>query len=86
MRRGAVSRGRVRGIAQAVADRWGDQLISLGAGALSVYCFLDVVVVLAILDVVDDVWPWALYGSLVVFAIGMFAPALQSAVERRMDP
>ncbi|MDJ0460125.1 hypothetical protein [Streptomyces sp. H27-C3] len=67
-------------------------MISIGAGAAgaagaaSVFCFLDVVVVLAMLDVVDDVRPAVLFGSLVVFGIGMFAPAMQSAVERRTHP
>ncbi|WP_434587494.1 hypothetical protein [Streptomyces sp. A5-4] len=61
-------------------------MISIGAGALSVFCFLEAVAVLAILDVIDDVWPVALLGSLVAFGIGMFYPATRSAADRRMDP
>jgi hypothetical protein len=58
-------------------------LISLGAGALVLFCFLDVLVVLSMLGAVDNVGPILLFGSLASFGIGMFEPTIRSLLVRQ---
>ncbi|MEU0990329.1 methyltransferase domain-containing protein [Streptomyces sp. NPDC005953] len=75
-----VSAGAERGRAE---EDTGGGMMRLGSGALFVFCFLDVFVVLSMLDVVNDAWPAAFVGSLIAFAVGLCAPTVHSFVMRR---
>ncbi|MEU5402238.1 hypothetical protein ABZ348_23415 [Streptomyces sp. NPDC005963] len=57
--------------------------MKLASGALFVFCFLDVFVVLSMMDVVQDAWPAAFVGSLIAFALGLCAPTVHSFVVRK---
>ena len=51
----------------------------LGAGALFLFCYVDVVAVLAIGDWISQVGPLLLYGGPIAFVAGFFAPAVHAA-------
>lgn len=57
----------------------------LGAGALFLFCYVDVVAVLAIGDWISDVGPPLLYGGPIAFVTGMAAPAVHDAYLRNQE-
>ncbi|MGW2296821.1 hypothetical protein [Streptomyces violaceorubidus] len=60
-------------------------MMKLGAGALFLFCYIDVVAVLAIGDWISDVGPPLLYGGPVAFAAGVVVLATQDARRRRAE-
>ncbi|MFI8007988.1 hypothetical protein [Streptomyces sp. NPDC086010] len=57
-------------------------MTKLGAGALFLFCYLDVVAGLAIGDWISDVGPLLLYGSPVAFGTGFVAQAARDVYRR----
>ncbi|MDX3378672.1 hypothetical protein PV390_30175 [Streptomyces sp. ME02-6991-2A] len=58
-------------------------MMRLGAGALLLFCYVDVVAVLAIGDFISDAGPALLYGGPVAFVAGFVALAAHDAYRRR---
>jgi hypothetical protein len=54
----------------------------VGTGALFLFCYTDVLAVLAIGDWISDVGPPLLYGGPTAFIAGFFAPAVHDAYLR----
>ncbi|MEV6477485.1 hypothetical protein [Streptomyces sp. NPDC051657] len=60
-------------------------MMKLGAGALLLFCYLDVVAVLAMGDWLSDVGPLLLYGSPIAFGTGVAAYAAQDVYRRHAE-
>ncbi|SCE37418.1 hypothetical protein GA0115243_1115283 [Streptomyces sp. ScaeMP-e83] len=58
-------------------------MMRLGAGVLLLFCYIDVVAVLAIGDFISDVGPLLLYGGPVAFVTGFVALAAHDACRNR---
>ncbi|MFJ4683827.1 hypothetical protein ACIQNG_14775 [Streptomyces sp. NPDC091377] len=59
--------------------------MKVGAGLLFLFCYVDVIAVLAIGDWMSEVGPPLLYGGPVAFVAGLFAPGLHDAYLRARD-
>lgn len=60
-------------------------MTKLGAGALVLFCYLDVVTCLAIGDWLSDVGPPLLYGSPVAFVAGFVTQAAHDVYRRNAE-
>jgi hypothetical protein len=60
-------------------------MMKLGAGALFLFCYIDVVAVLAIGDWISDVGPPLLYGGPVAFVTGFVTLAVHDVHRRRAE-
>ncbi|MFC8127178.1 hypothetical protein [Streptomyces sp. NPDC057302] len=58
-------------------------MLKVGAGALFLFCYVDVIAVLAIGDWITQVSRPLLYGGPIAFVAGCFAPAVHEAYLRR---
>lgn len=63
----------------------GGAMTKLGQGALFLFCYLDVVAVLAIGDWISDVGPLLLYGSPAAFATGFVTQAAHDVYRRNSE-
>ncbi|MFE9687742.1 hypothetical protein ACFYXC_13525 [Streptomyces sp. NPDC002701] len=60
-------------------------MMKLGAGALFLFCYIDVVAVLAIGDWISDVGPLLLYGGPVAFVTGVVTSAVHDVSQRSAE-
>lgn len=60
-------------------------MTKLGAGALLLFCYLDVVAALAIGDWLSDPGPLLLYGSPIAFGAGFAAQAAHNLYRRHVE-
>ncbi|MFI8186230.1 hypothetical protein ACIF70_37885 [Actinacidiphila glaucinigra] len=60
-------------------------MMKLGAGALFLFCYIDVVAVLAIGDWISDVGPPLLYGGPVAFVTGFVTLAAHDVYRRNAE-
>lgn len=60
-------------------------MLKVGSGALFLFCYVDVLAVLAIGDWISDVGPPLLYGGPAAFIVGLFAPAAHDAYLRNQE-
>ncbi|MFD3414808.1 hypothetical protein [Streptomyces cyaneofuscatus] len=60
-------------------------MMRLGAGALLLFCYIDVVAVLAVGDFISDAGPPPPYGGPVAFGTGFTALAAHDAYRRRTE-
>ncbi|MFF3256124.1 hypothetical protein ACFYWP_35145 [Actinacidiphila glaucinigra] len=60
-------------------------MMKLGAGALFLFCYIDVVAVLAIGDWISDVGPLLLYGGPIAFVTGFVTCAAHDVHRRNAE-
>ncbi|MEU1132671.1 hypothetical protein ABZ383_22885 [Streptomyces sp. NPDC005900] len=60
-------------------------MTKLGAGALFLFCYIDVVTCLAIGDWMTDVGPPLLYGSPAAFVAGIVTSATRDMYRRKVE-
>ncbi|GAA2636088.1 hypothetical protein [Streptomyces axinellae] len=60
-------------------------MVKVGAGALFLFCYVDVLAVLAIADWISHVGPPLLYGGPIAFVAGLVAPAVHDAHVRNQE-
>lgn len=70
-------------VVKVATKRGHPMLMKFGAGALFLFCYVDVLAVLAIGDWISNVGRPLLYGGPIAFIAGFFAPAVLDAYLRK---